>query len=149
MIEIRLKLFRSNKHVNKETTYKWDCIKIFLLNTEMRTFLFFMLTSEDWTPILKTSTYLLNNVGSSFNTICLTETCCSNSEIINTSYFDISNYKAIPFERKTNKRGGSILLYVKKDLMYKIRNDLSISDKDKEILKVQSCKLKKHSLMIP
>ena len=52
---------------------------------------------------------LLNNTGSSFNIICLTESWCSNSEIINSSYFDINNYKAIPFERKTNKRGGSIL----------------------------------------
>ena len=78
----------------------------------------------------------LNNTGSSFNIICLTETWCSNSEIINSSYLDINNHKAIPFERKTNKRGGSILIYVKIDLMYKIRKDLFISDKDKEILTI-------------
>ena len=30
--------------------------------------------------------------------------------------------------------GGSILIYIKTDLMYKIRKHLSISDKDKEIL---------------
>ena len=60
---------------------------------------------------------LLNNTGTSFNAICLTKTCCSNSEIINSSYFDINNYKAISFERKTNKKEGSILIYVKKDLM--------------------------------
>ena len=28
--------------------------------------------------------------------------------------------------------GGSILIYIKTDLMYKIRKHLSISDKDKE-----------------
>ena len=44
------------------------------------------------------------------------ETCCGNSEITNTFYFDINSYKAIPFERKTNKKGGSILIYVKTDL---------------------------------
>ena len=48
------------------------------------------------------------------------ETCCGNSEITNTFYFDINSYKAILFERKTNKKGGSkggsILIYVKTDL---------------------------------
>ena len=80
---------------------------------------------------------LLNNTGSSFNVICLTETCCSNSEIINSFYFDINNYKAISFEGKTSKRGESILIYAKTNLMYKIRKDLSISDKDKEILTIE------------
>ena len=46
----------------------------------------------------------------------------------------INNYKAIPFERKKKKGGGSILTYVKTDLMHKIRKDLSISAKEKEIL---------------
>ena len=60
---------------------------------------------------------LLNSTGTSFNAICLTKTWCSNSEIINSSYFDINNCKAISFERKTNKKEGSILIYVKIDLM--------------------------------
>ena len=47
---------------------------------------------------------------------------------MNRSYFDTNNYKTIPFERKTNKKGGSILIYVKPDLIYKIRKDLCISD---------------------
>ena len=81
--------------------------------------------------------YMIFLVGSSFNIICLTETWCSNSEIINSSYFDINNYKSIPFERKTNKRGGSILIYVKTDFMYKIRKDLSIFDKYREILTIE------------
>ena len=79
----------------------------------------------------------MNNTGSSFNVICLTETWCSNSEIINSFYFDINNYKAISFEGKTSKRGESILIYEKTNLMYKIRKDLSISDKDKEILTIE------------
>ena len=52
---------------------------------------------------------LLNNTGSSFGILCLTETWCSNSERINSSCFDLNNYKAIPFKRKTNKRGGLLL----------------------------------------
>ena len=71
---------------------------------------------------------LLKNTGSSFNIVCLTETWCSNSEIINSSHFDIDKYKAISFERKENKRWGSILNYIKTDLMYNIRKDLSVSN---------------------
>ena len=90
----------------------------------------------------------MNNTGASFNIICLTETWCSNSKIINSSYFDINNYKAIPFERKTNKRGGSILIYVKTDLMYKIRKDLSISDKDKEMLTIEIISKESKNMLI-
>ena len=79
----------------------------------------------------------MNNTGSFFNIIYLTATWYSNSEIINSSYFDINSYKAIPFERKTNKRGGFSLIYLKADLIHKIKKDLSIYDKDKEILTIE------------
>ena len=91
---------------------------------------------------------LLNNTGTFFNIVCLTETWCSNSEIINSCYFDINNYKANPFERKTNKKGGSILIYIKTDLMYKIRKDLSISDKDKEILTIEIISKESNNMLI-
>ena len=58
---------------------------------------------------------LLNNTGTSFNIICLTETWYSNSEIINSSYSNINSYRAIPFERKTNEKRRSILIYVKEN----------------------------------
>ena len=91
---------------------------------------------------------LLNNTRTSFNIICLTETWCSNCEIINSSYFDISNYKAIPFERKRNKKGGSILIFLKTDLMYKITKDLPISDKDKEILTIETTSKESKNMLI-
>ena len=69
-----------------------------------------------------------------FSIIYLTETFCN---CINISHFDTNIYKAIPFERKTNKEVGSILTYVKTDLMYQIRKDLSISDKDKKKLTIE------------
>ena len=40
----------------------------------------------------------------------------------------------LTFERKTNKRGRSTLIYIKTNLMYRIRKDLSIYDKGKKIL---------------
>ena len=65
---------------------------------------------------------------------------CSNSKKINSSC--INNYKAIPFKKKQIKGEDlflrkSIITYIKTDLMYKIRKDLSISDKDKEILTIE------------
>ena len=90
----------------------------------------------------------MNNTGTSFNITCLTETWCSNFQIINSSYFDINNYKAIPCKRKTNKKRGSILIYVKPGLMYKIRKTLSISDKDKEILTIEIISKESKNMLI-
>ena len=124
---------------SKERTYINETdIKIFYMrHKDLRTFLFFILTSEDCKPILKTSAI----------SWIITETWCSNSEIIKSSYFDINNYKAISFERKTNKGGGSILIYVKTDLMYEIRKDLSISVKDVEILTIEIISKESKSLL--
>ena len=127
--------------LSKETTY--------INETDIKNFLYETHIFEN-IPVLRVNirglkTYpnfenfrnVLNNTGSSFNIICLTETWCSNFEIINSYCFDRNNYKAIPFEKKTNKRRGSILLYVKTDLMHKIRKDLSIFDKDNKILTIE------------
>ena len=120
---------------SKETTYIHETdIKIFPYETQRLEYLSVLhVNIRGLKTNFENFGNLLNNTGSSFNIICLTERWCSNPEIINSSYFDTNNYKVIPFERKTNERGGSLPIYVKTDLMYKIRKDLSISDKDKEI----------------
>ena len=72
----------------------------------------------------------------------------SSSEIINGSCLDINIYKTIPLGSKTNKKGRSILIYVRADLIYKIRKDLSIYGKDKEILVIEIIsKESKHMLL--
>ena len=48
-----------------------------------------------------------------------------------------SNCEGIYYERKTNKRGGGVLMYIRKDLTYKIRNDSCISDGYTEILTIE------------
>ena len=40
-------------------------------------------------------------------------------------------------ERKTNKKGGGVVIYVKTNLTYKIRHELSISNKDSEVLTIE------------
>ena len=47
-------------------------------------------------------------------------------------FFDI-----ISQERKTNKRGGGLLIYIHKSLKYNVRNDLCVSEKDKDILTIE------------
>ena len=41
------------------------------------------------------------------------------------------------YERKTNKRRGGDLMYIKNDLSYKVQNDLCIADGDREILIIE------------
>ena len=51
--------------------------------------------------------------------------------------FDIPNFDIISQERKTNKHGGGVLIYIHKSLAYNLRKDLCVSDKDKEILTIE------------
>ena len=135
---------------SKETTCLNEAdIKIFLYETQrFENVPVFHVNIRALKTIFENFRNLLNNTGTSFNIICLKETWCSNSEIINSSYFDINNYKAIQFERKTNKKVGSILIYLKPDLMYKVRNDLSISDKDREILTIEIISKESKNMLI-
>ena len=49
----------------------------------------------------------------------------------------LPNFDIISQERKTNKRDGGLLIYINKSLAYNLRNDLCVSDKDKEILTIE------------
>jgi hypothetical protein len=69
--------------------------------------------------------------------ICLTETWCSDENSNTNSNFLIPNYKLISFERKSSKRGGGIITYVRNDQKTKIRNDLSISDINSEVFTIE------------
>ena len=67
----------------------------------------------------------------------MTETWCTDNEILTNSNFHLKNYNIVPLERKTKKRGGGILIYIRNDLIYKKRMDLSVSDGDKEALTIE------------
>ena len=69
------------------------------------------------------------------NIICVSETWCSNTELQNSSNLSLAEFDSTPYERsKTSRRGGGVLIFIKKNLSYKIRKDLSESDEHKEIL---------------
>ena len=72
-----------------------------------------------------------------FNMICLTETWCSDESSRINSNLKIPNYKLISSERKTNKRGGGIINYIRTDQATKYRHDLSTSDADSEVFTIE------------
>ena len=80
---------------------------------------------------------LLEECNFCFNVICLTETWSSDDDFNSNSIYILPHYKAIHCERKTNKKGGGVLIYIKNDLIYKSRNDLCKSDIDTESLTVE------------
>ena len=49
-------------------------------------------------------TELLDESKSSFNIVCLTETWCSDEEMINNSTLQLKGFEIIPYERKIKKR---------------------------------------------
>ena len=80
---------------------------------------------------------LLETTDDSFNIICLTETWSKDLEFKTNSLFHLQQYNSIHSERKSKKKGGGLLIYIKNDLIYKVRNDLSVSDDDRESLTIE------------
>ena len=73
-----------------------------------------------------------------FNITCVSETLCSNTELQNNLNLSHTGFDSVPYERsKKSRRGGGVLIFIKKNLSYRIRKDLSESDKDKEILSLE------------
>ena len=80
---------------------------------------------------------LLLRCSNSFNIICVTETWSTDNDIKNNSNFHLPNFEFIHQERKTGKKDGGILIYVKSHIKFKIIKDLSVSDGDSECVTVE------------
>ena len=72
-----------------------------------------------------------------FNIICASETWCSNTELQNNSNLSLARFDSVPYERSNKSREVGVLIFIKKNLSYKIRKDLSKSDEHKEILSLE------------
>ena len=83
---------------------------------------------------------ILRDSNYSFNVLCITETWCMDSTLKNNSNQHLPNFDIISQKRKTNKRDGGVLIYIHKSLKCNLRNDLRVSDKDKEILTIEISK---------
>ena len=80
---------------------------------------------------------ILRDSNYSFNVLCITETWCMDSTLKNNSNLHLPNFDIISQERKTNKRGCGVLIYIHKSLKCNLRNDLCVSDKDNKILTIE------------
>ena len=79
---------------------------------------------------------LVSEMQSSIKLFCLTETWLKDNEVIENSNYRIEGYNAVHLERK-NKLGGGVLIYIKDDINYKIRSDLTKTDKEVEFLTIE------------
>ena len=93
--------------------------------------------TEDILKYFKIFLDILRDSNYSFNMLCITETWCTDSTLKNNSNLHLPNFDIISQERKTNKRGIGVLIYIHERLKCNLRNDLCVSDKDKEILTIE------------
>ena len=117
-------------HVNEINTFLYDLTQhenLSLLHLNIRSL---RSNLDDFHTLLEESKH-------SFIVMYLTETWLNDHEFKTNSNYHLPNYEGIHYERKTNKRGGGVLMYVRNYLTYKIRNDLCISDGDREILTIE------------
>ena len=80
---------------------------------------------------------LLLNCSNSFNIICVIKTWSTDNDIKNNSNFHLPSFDFIHQERKTGKKGGGILIYLKNHIKFKIIRNISVSDSDRECVTVQ------------
>ena len=131
---------------NELSTQKFDCS--YLFTNEIESFLSEKENSETINGIHVNIRSLPRNFDNlldilrdsnySFNILCITETWCTDSALKSNSNLDLPNFDLISQERKTNKRGSGVLIYIHKHLNCNLRNDLCVSDKDKEILTIET-----------
>ena len=69
-----------------------------------------------------------------FNIICVLEIWCPNTKLKNNSNLTLTGFDSVSYERSKKSRGGGVLIFIQKNLSFKIRKDLSESDEHKEIL---------------
>ena len=59
-----------------------------------------------------------------YNVIRVSQTWCSNTELQNNSNLSLTGFDSVPYKRGKKSWGGGVLIFIKKNLSYKIREDL-------------------------
>ena len=91
---------------------------------------------------------ILRDSNNSFNVLFLTETWCTDSTLKININLHLPNFDIISQERKTNNCGGVVLFCIHKSQAYNLRNDLCVSDKDKEILTIEISKENDENILL-
>ena len=117
-------------HMNEINTFLYDLTQhenLSLLHLNIRSL---RSNLDDFHTLLEESKH-------SVNVICLTGTWPNDYEFKTNSNYHLPNCEGIHYERKTSKRQGGVLMFIRNDLIYKIRNDLCISDGNREIITIE------------
>ena len=72
----------------------------------------------------------------SFNVPCITDTWYYDAVLKSYLNLNLSNYDFVSQKRTTNWSCSGVLIYIHKNLSNKLRNNLSISDKNKEVVTI-------------
>ena len=112
---------------NFETLYfKLNEVKLYLQNTQYLEKLYLLhVNIRSIESNLENLRGLLEECEFTFNIICISETGCSNTKLQNNSNFSPMGFDSVPYKiRETGRRDG-VLIFIKKNLSYKIRKDFS------------------------
>ena len=75
-----------------------------------------------------------------FNIISVLETRFSNTKLQKKSNLSFTEFDCVPYEKSKNSRGGGVLIFIKKNLSYKIPKDFSESDEQREMFSLEISK---------
>lgn len=92
--------------------------------------------------------HMLKTLHHTFSVICITETWLSDDDFHSNSDYNLPSYYAEHFERKNDKRGGGVCMYIHNTFSYIVKSFLSISNCDVECLTIHlQASLDKHILV--
>ena len=91
--------------------------------------------------------FLIHKLKWEFNVICLQETW-SKYETNDLMTIDLPGYNLVTLPRGHSRRGGGLGLYIKNDLLFKLRKDLTCSDEDVEILTIELLRQNEKNMLL-
>ncbi|XP_065645234.1 uncharacterized protein LOC136075726 [Hydra vulgaris] len=83
-----------------------------------------------------------------FNIICLSETWLTDDAFSESCRFDLLEYDAIHLQRKSKKRGGGGVIYVKNSLRFKMRKDMCISECNGKFVSIEIVNDKTKNILV-
>ena len=90
---------------------------------------------------------LLIEVSSCFKILCITESCCSH-DLHTSSWYQLPNCASVHLVRKNGKTGGGMTIFIHKELIHKIRHNISVNNEDTEALRLEIINQKSKNIFV-
>ena len=137
-----------NTHVFTNTTYFTpETLKTMIKENNDISFLAIHLNIRSLNKKLESLKNLLVELDFYFKMICIIKSWCSDDLHTNNRY-QLPNYVSIHQVRKTGIKGGGITTFIRKELIYNIRHDLSANNEDNEALCLEKLNQKSKNIFI-